>query len=247
MTTRSVYSSDDAAVLLRGLSDAAKGAVHVSDRLAESVLRRAKRRRFIRRAAVGVGAGVVLLSTAAASLLGQGDFFTVRQPSQAMDPTVRMNERVVFSKVAEPQLGDMVYAHVTVQGARIDIMSRIMALPGDTIVCPPTPDGSCDAVLVNGQPVADAYLSELVVEPFDSTEVPDGSVFVLGDNRANAVDSRLTGPIPSGDISGIAVQIIDGEGQARAIPGAAAHSQPDGGDVVDPAERVPPAGTSEPQ
>lgn len=239
----SVWPRDDAAAALRELSDAAADAVHATDGLAQSVLQRSQRRRNLRRMAIGIGTSLVVVSTVAAVRLGHGDFFTVRQPSQAMDPTVRINERVVFSKVADPQSGDVVYAHPTAQGTEIDIISRVMAQSGDTIACPAQPDGSCDAVLVNGQPVADTYLRELVVHPFGETVVPDGSVFILGDDRAVANDSRYLGPIDIDDIDGVAVQILDNKGHARAVPGATTQPQPDDSDLIDPADQVPPAST----
>jgi signal peptidase I len=37
--------------------------------------------------------------------------------------------------------------------------------------------------------------------------VPSGSVFVLGDQRGHAVDSRVFGPVPLANVKGIACQI----------------------------------------
>jgi signal peptidase I len=46
------------------------------------------------------------------------------------------------------------------------------------------------------------------------TKVPDGEVFVLGDNRGEAVDSRRFGTVPLADITGIAKQVWLSRGEA---------------------------------
>lgn len=237
---------EDVAAALRTLSDSAATAVRAPTGLALTVLRRARRRRILRRTAAGVGTGVVVLSSVAAFGLGRSDYFTITQPSDAMKPTVQVKEGVVFSKVLDPGLGDLVYARVTVDGTGFDMISRVMAQSGDAIACPAKADGACDAVVVNGEPVADPYLEELATKPFPLTVVPDGDVFLLGDNRAVANDSRSIGVVPVEDINGVAVQILDDEGHARAVPGAPSHAQPGDSDSVDPADRVPPASTDQP-
>jgi len=113
-----------------------------------------------------------------------------------------------------------------------------MAVAGDTVECPAPPGGDCTTLVVNGHPVPEPYLGRMAVAPFGPVHVPDGAVFLMGDGRSNATDSRIYGPVRTVDISGVAVR-ISGNGQSRHIPGAPRHPAPHGG--VDPADLPPPA------
>lgn len=242
-------SLDDAAEELRMLAAAASPTVHARPDLARMVLDRARRKRRgrrLRKAATGVGAGVVVLTTlAAATVLGRADHFTVTQPSTAMESTVRVGERVVFSKKLPPARGDVILVHLTWDGRDFDSMLRVVALPGDTIGCPAGPTGRCEAVVVNGTPLAEHYLDATVTDPFPTSTVPAHRIFLLGDNRPAANDSRVIGPVALADMTGVAVKIKGRDGQTRAVPGAPAHGGPRDRDNVDPPGPVPPAAETE--
>ncbi len=241
-------SLDDAAEDLRRLAAVAAPAVRARSDLARVVLERARRQRRgqrARRAAAGVGGGVVVLATlAAATVLGRSDHFTVTQPSTAMESTVRVGEDVIFNKKLSPARGDVVLVHLAHDGREFDSVLRVVALPGDTVGCPAGPSGRCDAIVVNGTPVPQPYLD--ATDPFSSSTVPAHMVFLLGDNRSVANDSRAMGPVRIADVAGVAVRIVDRDGRARAVPGAPRHGGPGDRDNVDPASPVPPAAVTEP-
>ncbi|MFG2040478.1 signal peptidase I [Dactylosporangium sp. NPDC048998] len=235
----------DPAEELRRLATAATPTVHARADLARTVLNRARRQRRTRRlgkVAAGVGGGLVVLTTvAAATQLGRSDYFTVTEPSAVMESTIYVGERVVLNKKLSPARGDVVIVHLTRDGLTYDSLLRVVALSGDTIGCPTGPAGRCEAVVVNGTTVPEPYLGATVTDPFPTSTVPDHMIFLLGDNRATANDSRFIGPVRLTDVGGVAVRIENRNGQVRAVPGAPAHPGPGDTDNVDPAGQVPPA------
>ncbi|HEX5598593.1 MAG TPA: signal peptidase I [Micromonosporaceae bacterium] len=246
----SLLAPDDAAAELRQLALAAAPAVRARPDLARVVLtisRRERRSQRRRKVMVGIGGLLVLATMAATNLLGRSDYFTVTQPSGAMEPTVQMGERVVFSKGLAPTRADVVLVHLIRDGQDYQAMMRIVALAGETVGCPAGPAGHCEALVVGGAPVPEHYLDTTVMEPFPTTLVPAETVFLLGDNRSVARDSRWIGPVRVADIVGVAVQIRAVDGKTRAVPGAPAHRGPSSRDNVDPASPVPPPEVSVPQ
>ncbi len=113
--------------------------------------------------------------------------FNVDGPS--MKPTLQHNDKVIVSTVGyEPQRGDIV---VIAETDKLDepIVKRIVAVGGDTVDI----NFTSGVVTVNG--TEEDYTDELTAQQFDIAfpiTVPEGTVFVLGDNRAKSLDSRST-------------------------------------------------------
>lgn len=228
---------------LLALTAAASRATSARDGLADAVLaqvrrsaaqRRATRRR---RLVAVVGAAAATGALAAAALGGRGDHFEWVQPSGAMLPTIDVGQTVVFAKDPQPVLhGDVV---LLTYADGFDGVSRVVGLPGDTVACPDDGAGGCDAVTVNGQALEETWLDGPTA-PFPAVAVGPGEVFVLGDARAAANDSRFVGPQPLSGVKGAAVGRQEG-GRLTRIPGTPDRPAPDGRDIVDPADPVPPA------
>ena len=113
--------------------------------------------------------------------------FDVNGPS--MVPTLEDGDKLIVSTVGyKPERGDIVIISDTV-GIDEPIVKRIIALPGDTVDI----NFTTGVVTVNG--VEEEYSEELTFQQFDIAfpiTVPEGTVFVLGDNRGNSIDSRST-------------------------------------------------------
>lgn len=87
------------------------------------------------------------------------------------------------------------------------LIKRVIGVEGDRVAC-------CDAagrLTVNGVPVDETALLKPGVEPsnreFDVT-VPQGSYWVMGDNRPNSGDSRVHGSIPAEHVVGRAFVVV---------------------------------------
>ncbi|MDI3211805.1 signal peptidase I [Arthrobacter sp. AL12] len=90
------------------------------------------------------------------------------------------------------------------------LVKRVVGLPGDRVAC-------CDAggrLLINGTAVDEPYINPAEVpqiREFDIV-VPEGKVWVMGDNRNHSADSRA-----HTDSNGGFVDIVDIEGKAAVI------------------------------
>jgi len=110
----------------------------------------------------------------------------VRVFNISMQPTLYEGNLLVVNKLAyklgEPKRGDIIVFHY--QGTPTeDYIKRVIGLPGDTITI-----GS-GVVKVNGQALTEPYIAELPGYT-GSWTVPEGELFVLGDNRNHSSDSH---------------------------------------------------------
>ncbi len=130
-------------------------------------------------------------------------------PSESMVPTLEVGDRVFVNKFiyrfSEPQRGDVVVFD-SVEGEDEELIKRVVGVAGDRIRL------RIDGVLVvNGEPQEEPYLNN-VGQPnrdvYDPERVPDGHVFVMGDNRGSSGDSRVFGPVPLENIEGEAFVIF---------------------------------------
>ena len=125
-----------------------------------------------------------------------------RIPSESMVPTLEVGDRVLANKfiyrLTEPERGEIVVFESVGEGDDQKLIKRVVALPGDEI------EVRNGTLLVNGEEQEEPYLNRGL--PFNGsyqpTEIPEGEVFVMGDNRANSADSRVFGPLPIENIEG---------------------------------------------
>jgi signal peptidase I len=126
-------------------------------------------------------------------------------PSASMVPTLEVDDRVLVNKLSyrlhDVNHGDVVVferpASVTGDESIKDLIKRVIAVGGDTI------EARNGFVYLNGERLDEDYLPEgTVTDELPPTEVPEGEVFVMGDNRGDSQDSRKFGPIPEDAIIG---------------------------------------------
>lgn len=119
----------------------------------------------------------------------------------SMEPTLQDGDRVIVSKLDDIERFDQVIFHAP-DIANQNYIKRVIGLPGDSIE---VIDGT---LYINSKQVDEPYLKDIkedlpsgeyLTENFTLSEVtkqkkvPEGKIFVLGDNRLYSNDSRYYG------------------------------------------------------
>ncbi len=132
-------------------------------------------------------------------------FARVQVEQFSMEPTLFQKERLLVNKLAyklaPPERGDIVVFHYPNNPSE-DYIKRIVGLPGDTVQI------IKGDVVVNGQVFAEPYIAERYPpDTLGSWQVPNDSIFVLGDNRMHSSDSQEWGFVPMGNVVGKAMLV----------------------------------------
>ena len=138
----------------------------------------------------------------------------------SMYSTLDTGDRVFVNKLSyrlhDPNRGDIVVLHELTGTTERDLIKRVIALPGEEIrmencevFIDEDPDDSIPAQRLN-----EPYLDPTVVtpgrcgQPVQPTVIPEGHVFVMGDNRPGSQDSRALGSISYDDLVGRAFVVF---------------------------------------
>jgi signal peptidase I len=147
-------------------------------------------------------------------------------PSGSMKPTLLIGDHILVSKfsygirlplirsalvpVGTPQRGDIV-VFIYPEDRSKDFIKRLVGLPGDTI------EIRDKKILLNGLPWKDTHgvhVDNLIIpgsvqprDNFGPVKVPEGALFVMGDNRDESYDSRFWGFVPMKEVLGKALII----------------------------------------
>jgi signal peptidase I len=118
-------------------------------------------------------------------------------PSGSMRPTIEVGDHLLGSKFHyrfwSPARGDIVVfrppeaAQQEGAPAAPRYVKRVIAVAGDEVSV------RGGRVWVNGEPVIEPYLAEAPGYAFGPRRVPEGHLFVLGDNRNESLDSHRWG------------------------------------------------------
>lgn len=125
----------------------------------------------------------------------------IRVDGYSMEPTLHNGEFVIVNRLAyrfgEPSRGDVI-VFLYPRDPNQEYIKRVIGLPGDRVRV------SGGRVYVNDEPLAEPYIAAAPRYQSEWT-VPEGNLFVLGDNRNNSSDSHNWGPVPFDNVIGKAL------------------------------------------
>jgi signal peptidase I len=148
-------------------------------------------------------------------------------PSESMYDTLEVGDRVAVNKLAyrfgnvgrgnvvvfdlEPRADESlpstavrtVAEAIGLRTPQSDLIKRVIALPGESI------EVRDNTVFIDGVALVEPYAIWDGQNPtFGPEVIPDGTVFVMGDNRSHSRDSRIFGPVPQDRIIGRAFVVL---------------------------------------
>jgi signal peptidase I len=141
--------------------------------------------------------GYVVVALAVLLVSGLLPVQTIRIPSDSMTPTISPGDHLLLEKLhpAEVLPSSVVVLHDPLGDDLI--VKRVVAVGGDSI-------GFDDGILMrNDRPVVEPYTIDFLDGVYYGPYVvPAGMIYLLGDNRADSVDSRTFGPVPVSSVVG---------------------------------------------
>lgn len=125
----------------------------------------------------------------------------------SMRPTLLAGYRFIVDKLPlysrTPQRGEIVVYRSPGEG-NVIFCHRVIGLPGDEV------EIRDEQLLLNGEPAKEEYAfyegerhDYDILNNYAAKTVPTGHVFILGDNRRSAKDSRVDGFVPIDDVIGV--------------------------------------------
>jgi signal peptidase I len=146
-------------------------------------------------------------------------------PGNAMAPTLKSGDRILVLKsgLLEGRIhrGEIVVFHppgslpcTVIGGHGGEMVLRVVAVPGQVI------RSVGDAIFVNGSQLRergwyDHRFGEVASTPIRNTVLAPDQYFVMADNRSDACDSRVFGPISKSSVVGKGIAVVGRSGHAH--------------------------------
>ena len=129
----------------------------------------------------------IVLAIVAAKIINNYVIIKAEVPTGSMEHTIEVDDCILGYQLAyvfsEPERGDIVIFPYP-DNPEVTYVKRVIGLPGETV------EIKNGAVYIDGEPIAEPYLKEEMRGEYGPYVVPEGSYFMLGDNRNSSQDSR---------------------------------------------------------
>jgi signal peptidase I len=116
----------------------------------------------------------------------------------SMQPNLFAGYRIMTEKISyhlhEPQRGDIVVIERPEDEG--NLIKRVVGLAGETI------EIRAGHTYVNGEAIDEPWVTYFGGRDIPAMVIPDGHIYIMGDNRPNSRDSRDIGPVPIESIIG---------------------------------------------
>jgi len=151
---------------------------------------------------------VLVLALLAAFVVRTFIFQTFYIPSGSMEPTLKIGDRIIVSKLSyhlhSVSRGDIVVFHAPAKETVAcadptvkDLVKRVIGLPGERI------SSLGNTIFINGHAIKQPWFPAVPLgPPIQAQTIPKNNYFVMGDNRGDSCDSRTWGTLPGSDIIG---------------------------------------------
>ena len=126
----------------------------------------------------------------------RGDIITFEAPSTSFIPVAEADlDNPVAKYENEPENWFSKFTYYVLEINKTSYIKRVIALPGEHVKI------ENSKVYINGEELQETYLRDGIITDaldgaFTDIVVPEGTIFVMGDNRGQSTDSRRFGCIP---------------------------------------------------
>ena len=165
------------------------------------IITRRQRRAVTRTGYISLTARILFLVVVVWLLLTQV-FLIARSQGNDMFPSVKDGDVILAFRIQQTYFKNDLVVYQQ-DGKRQ--LGRIIASQGDIVALDDSGTFRVNGTVQTGEIIYPTYAKEGLIYPY---RVPEGHVFLLGDNRPQAIDSRDFGPVPMTQVEGKVITLL---------------------------------------